>query len=85
MEAKILNELNEKEILNKKKRIVKLHRQFQIEDNYVLVFERLGRSLKEELGRRDFSLEETKHMAHQILNQLCFIHRKGVIHTDLKL
>lgn len=62
MEAKIVKELNFKDDQVRKKRIVKLHKQFAMEDNYVLVFERLGRSLKEELGRREgtFNLDEIK-------------------------
>ncbi|XP_030637519.1 dual specificity protein kinase CLK4b isoform X2 [Chanos chanos] len=52
-----------------------------------IVFELLGLStydfLKEN-GFMPFSVDQIRHMAHQIFRAVCFLHRNKLTHTDLK-
>jgi len=57
------------------------------EQNYFMVFERLGMSLYDFLkmnNYKGFGIDQIQSFAHQILTSIGFMHSIGLTHTDLK-
>lgn len=91
VEADILRQLNTADPENQSN-IVKLHHEFEYENNYCLVFEKLGLSLFDVIKKNDFrgklyvgfQMKDVQSFARQTFKALDFMHTMRLTHTDLK-
>ena len=88
IEAKILNDVYDKQKQEKFAPCVKMYQSFYLEKHFCLVFEPLGMSLYDFIKKnnyRGFSDKDTKEISRQLIDAMDFLHAHHIIHTDLKL
>lgn len=77
-----------KDVFGQKTRLLNLYKSFDHEDNFVLVFERLGPSLRDTMRvnrRQPFSLKCIAAISREIFSTLSLLHQRGYVHTDIKV
>lgn len=77
-----------REIDPKGRRFVRLYRSFDLQKNFVMVFELLGISLHELIrrnGSRGLSAKVVAAIAREVLKGLQILHENRLVHTDLKV
>lgn len=91
VEADILRQVNRADPENQSN-IVRLYHDFEYENNYCLIFEKLGMSLFDVIKKNDyrgkihagFRMKDVQSFARQMLKALEFMHTLRLTHTDLK-
>ncbi|CAE8613231.1 unnamed protein product [Polarella glacialis] len=87
MEAEVLEEIQKADPTGKAHCVRMLGSFMHAEQNFCIVFEPLGASLRDFLKANDsrgFFVEDARQMARQLLESLAFMHGIGLTHTDLK-
>jgi dual-specificity kinase len=86
IESKILQRIGENSGFDEG-RIVRMIETFHHNENFCIVFEKLGKSLRDILEINEFKplpVEHIQYITKQILDSLLFLRGMNLVHTDLK-